>query len=155
MGDADAHESDFGGSDFKFMPAARRFDLGNYNFPAISAVHASLGLISSIGTREIDAYVTTLATKLANGFLELGLPVCGGMPGPHTGQIVTVGEYGSGGDSRTTDTLLDGLYQFLLKNRIKLSMRRGLLRFSMHIYNDIDDIGHVLDLTEKYLGDIK
>src|SRR5690606_35698146 len=34
LGDADAHESDFGGSDFAFMPAARRFDLGNYNFPA-------------------------------------------------------------------------------------------------------------------------
>jgi len=155
MGDADAHESDFGGSDFKFMPAARRFDLGNYNFPAVCAAHASLGLISSIGTKEIDAYVTALAATLGSGFLELGLPVCGGMPGLHTGQIITVGQYGSGGDSRTTDTLLDGLYRYLLANRVKLSMRRGLLRFSMHIYNDMDDIRHVLSLTKKYLGGVK
>ncbi|WP_178372384.1 aminotransferase class V-fold PLP-dependent enzyme [Pollutimonas bauzanensis] len=155
MGNADAHESDFGGSDFKFMAAARRFDLGNYNFPAVCAAHASLELILKIGTKEIDAYVTSLATKLADGFTELGLPVCGGAPGPHTGQIVTVGQYGSGGDSGTNDELLNGLYRYLLANKVKLSMRRGLLRFSMHIYNNMDEIKVVLGLTRKYIGELK
>ena len=37
---------------FKFMPAARRFDLGNYNFAAVCAGHESLKLLLSIGTKK-------------------------------------------------------------------------------------------------------
>jgi|KBSMisStaDraftv2_1062788.scaffolds.fasta_scaffold303920_2 hypothetical protein len=37
-----------------------------------------------------------LTHTLALRFIELGLLVCGGRPGLHIGEIVTVGQYGSG-----------------------------------------------------------
>src|SRR5690606_17690858 len=101
LGDGDAHEASMGSETYKLMPAARRFDLGNYNYAATAAVHASLAELEAIGTRRIEDHVTRLARALAQGFLDLGLKVAGGAPGPHLGSIVTVGEmsdnhYGTG-----------------------------------------------------------
>ena len=75
MGKADAHESDVGDRSFRFMPAARRFDLGNYNFAGVCAANASLELLLKLGTKNIEAHAVNLAHTLANRLIELGLPV--------------------------------------------------------------------------------
>ena len=149
MGKADAHESDVGDRSFKFMPAARRFDLGNYNFSGVCAVNASLELLLMLGTKNIETHAVKLAHTLANRFLELGLPVCGGKPGPHIGEIVTVGSYGSGGDKASSDEQMNKLYAHLSANKVKLSMRRGVLRFSFHAYNNMDDVERVIKLAKE------
>jgi cysteine desulfurase/selenocysteine lyase len=146
----DAHEASIGGHDFKLAPGARRFDLGNYNFLATAAVNASMKQLLEWDTRRIDPYVRGLTHALAQGFLELGLPVAGGEPGPHLTKIVTVGamsadHYGTG------DERFNRLYEHLIANRVKLSIRRGMLRFSMHVYNNMDDVERVLDLTREFL----
>jgi len=152
MGRADVHESDLGDGTFKFMPAARRFDLGNYNFAAVCAVHESLKLLLSIGTKNIEAHTVTLAHALAQGLLDLGLPVCAGNPGPQIGEIVTVGQYGSGGDKASSDETMNKLYAHLCSNKVKLSMRRGVLRFSFHVYNNMQDVERVLALSREVIG---
>ena len=40
---------------------------------------------------ELEPYVRELGIRMAEGFLEGGLPVCGGSPGPHLGNIVALG----------------------------------------------------------------
>ena len=152
VGRADAHESDVGDRTFKLMPAARRFDLGNYNFAAVCAVHSSLEFLLGLGTKNIEAHAVGLAHTLARGLLDLGLPVCGGVPGPHIGEIVTLGQYGSGGDKASSDERMNKLYAHLSANRVKLSMRRGVLRFSFHAYNNMDDVARVLELTKQAVG---
>ena len=139
-----------GDEEFKLMPAARRFDLGNYNFVGAAAVNASMGELLGHGTVHIERYVTQLGHALAQGFLDLGLPVSGGKPGPHLGSIVTVGKmddnhYGTG------DERYNRLYAWLGENRVKLSIRRGVLRFSLHLYNNMDDVNRVLELTRSFL----
>lgn len=151
LGDADSHEASMGGDAYRLMPAARRFDLGNYNYAAAAAVHASLGEIAAIGTEPIEHHVTGLARSLAQGFLDLGLQVAGGAPGAHLGGIVTVGamsdnHYGAG------DERYNRLYDHLAANRVKLSIRRGMLRFSLHLYNNSGDVARVLKLTEQFLA---
>lgn len=146
----DAHEASIGGFDFKLAPGARRFDLGNYNFLATAAVDASMKQLLEWDTRRIEPYVRGLTHALARGFLELGLLVAGGEPGPHLTKIVTVGamsadHYGTG------DERYNRLYAHLSENRVKLSIRRGMLRFSMHVYNNMDDVERVLDLTRQFL----
>jgi hypothetical protein len=91
-----------------------------------------------------------LAHALARGFLDLGLPVAGGEPGPHLAQIVTVGRM-SADQYATDDDLYNKLYAHLVEHRVKLSIRRGMLRFSMHVYNSVDDVERVLDLTRTFL----
>lgn len=150
----DAHEATMGETAFKLARGARRFDLGNYNFLAAAAVNASMQQLLAWDTRRIERYVTDLSHALARGFLELGLPVAGGAPGPHLASIVTVGvpsqdHYGTG------DDIYNRLHDHLVANRVKLSIRRGMLRFSLHVYNNMEDVARVLHLTQQFLSDHK
>jgi selenocysteine lyase/cysteine desulfurase len=51
----------------------------------------------------------------------------------------------------TGDDLYNKLYAHLVENRVRLSIRRGMLRFSLHVYNSMDDVERVLDLTRTFL----
>ncbi|MBI4192693.1 MAG: aminotransferase class V-fold PLP-dependent enzyme [Betaproteobacteria bacterium] len=146
-----AHEASMGDDKFKLMPAARRFDLGNYNYVATAAADASLTELLAYGTPRIERYATKLGHALAQGFLDLGLPVSGGKPGPHLAHIVTIGAMGTN-HYGTEDDRLNRLYAHLTENRVKLSIRRGVLRFSLHLYNNMDDVARVLDLTRTFLA---
>ncbi len=149
----DAHEAALGDLSFKLAAGARRFDLGNYNFAATAAVDASMKQLLDLGTggtNGIEQYVTRLVHALAQGYLDMGVPVAGGKPGPHLAGIVTIGNmtanhYGS------DDVRFNGLYKHLGDNQVKLSIRRGLLRFSLHAYNNMDDVNHVLALSRAFL----
>jgi selenocysteine lyase/cysteine desulfurase len=146
----DAHEASLGAHAFTLAAGARRFDLGNYNFVATAAVDASMQQLLRWGPHEIERHVLRHSHALARGFLQLDLPVTGGEPGPHLVNIVTVGNmsaahYGAG------DERYHALYEHLVANGVKLSMRRGMLRFSLHVYNNADDVGRVLELTREFL----
>lgn len=147
----DVHESEGGGTRYSLLPGAHRFDLGNYNYVAIVAAHASLSYLLQLGVSNIEAHATQLGHALSRGLLELGLPVCGGAPGPHIVHTVTVGDFGSGSDKYTSNETINGLNQHLIDNKVKLSMRRGVMRFSCHVYNDMTDIERVLDLCRVFL----
>ncbi len=146
----DAHEASMGDMSFKLAEGARRFDLGNYNFAATAAVNASMKQLLDIGTQRIEKHVTGLVHALAQGYVDMGVPVAGGKPGPHLAGIVTIGNM-SANHYGSDDERFNGLYQYLGDNQVKLSIRRGLLRFSLHAYNDLDDVNRVLDLSRKFL----
>jgi cysteine desulfurase / selenocysteine lyase len=150
LGDSDAHEASRGSDDYKLMPGARRFDCGNYNYAGAAAAHASIAEIAAIGTERIERHVTGLAHEFARGMLGLGLPVPGGEPGPHIGHIVSVGKL-SDNHYGADDERIQGLYEHLVENDVKLSIRRGTLRFAFHLYNNRDDVDRVLDLSRAFL----
>jgi cysteine desulfurase/selenocysteine lyase len=150
LGDADAHEASRGSDDYKLMPGARRFDCGNYNYAGAAAAHASIAEIAAIGTERIERHVTALAHEFARGMLGLGLPVPGGEPGPHIGHIVSVGNL-SDNHYGADDERIQGLYEHLVENNVKLSIRRGTLRFAFHLYNNRDDVARVLELSRAFL----
>ena len=78
----DAHETAYADGELRYAAGARRFDLGNYNYLGMSATRTALSLIGEVGVGAIEAHVRRLAARLAEGFLEVGLPVVGGAPGP-------------------------------------------------------------------------
>jgi len=147
----DAHESDIGATEYSFMPGAHRFDLGNYNYVGIAAAHASLSFLLRLGVKNIEAHTTKLGHALASGLIDLGLPVCGGKPATHIAHSVTVGDFGSGSDKYTSNETVNGLFHHLIENRIKLSMRRGVMRFSFHAYNNQEDVDKVLHVARAFL----
>jgi len=146
----DAHEATLGNDQYRLMPGARRFDLGNYNYVGAAAADASLTELLAYGTPQIEQHVTRLGHALAQGFLDLGLPVSGGKPGPHLAHIVTVGEIADN-HYGTNDDRFNRLYAWLGENRVKLSIRRGTLRFSLHVYNSMEDVARVHELTREFL----
>ena len=43
------------------------------------------------------------------------------------------------------------LYEHLTAHGVRLSIRRDLLRFSFHLYNNTDDVDEVVRLSEEWL----
>ena len=109
-------------------------------------------LMHELGTSAIEKYVRGLAFRMIDGMLDLGLPVAGGPPGPHIGHIVAVGTSGGGRHYTADDPRMNSLHDFLIENGVKLAIRRGILRFSLHVYNNTDDVDRVLSLTKDWLG---
>jgi cysteine desulfurase/selenocysteine lyase len=149
---ADMHETAMDREKLEYAPAARRFDLGNYNYLGVAAVDASLELIHRLGTKQIERCARSLAHRLATGMLDLGLPVAGGAPGPHLGHIVAVGTSGGGRHYTADDPRMTDLYRYLTENDVILAIRRGALRFSMTFYNNTDDVDRVLDVTRSWIS---
>lgn len=147
---AGTHEATMGGDSYDLMPGARRFDLGNYNFPAAAMVEPALDLLLAVGPEAIESYVCGLSHRLAAGLHQLGLPVSGGPPGPHLAHIITAGQYTQDTHDGAGDAATDALYHYLTENNVVLTVRRGMLRFALHIYNTEEDVDRVLDLVRGW-----
>ena len=145
----DASEADLGSFEYRLAGGARRFDLGNYNFTAALGLDTTLEYLAGFGQEAVERYVLGLSHKLARGLLALGLPVSGGEPGPHLAHIVTVGSISQGHDS-TEDARMQSLHDHLVEHRVKLSIRRGVLRLSLHLYNTERDVDRVLELAGEW-----
>ncbi len=138
-----AHEGDMGGEQYQLMPGARRFELGIYNFAGANAVEASLDLLTHVGIAAIEDHVLTLARSLTEGLLKLGLPVMSGRDDRHFSHVVVVGQVDPEPAMRLQ---LQGIMDHLSEQRVKLSMRRGRLRFSFHVYNTPQEVDDVLSM---------
>ncbi len=141
----DRHEADLDDSEnIVFRKGALRFDLGNYNFIAAAALEPGLAILNAAGgVPAIDRYTRQLAVMLGDGLVDLDLPVIGWPAGPHIGSIVAVGSLKP--DPVMEARLVD-LSEYLQKENVKLSERRGCLRFSFHVYNNEDDVKELLRL---------
>jgi cysteine desulfurase/selenocysteine lyase len=148
---AEGHEADLGDLSYELAPGARRFDLGNYNFPAAYAAHASLERLLGLSTEAIERHANALAHRLADGLAAQGLTVHG-QGTKKLGSIVCAGTLGGGHDS-TGDTAMAALHQHLTSNHVKLSIRRGTLRFSFHLYNTADEVDRVVELVREWRRD--
>ena len=145
--DEGAHETALTGEDFTYAPAARRFDGGNYNYLGITAVKAALDLLKELGTPAIDRYVRALSNRMARGFLEARLPLCGGVAGRHLGNIVALGKSGGGRHYTADDPAMNKLHEILTREGVHLSIRKGVLRFSLHAYNNEEEVDQVVEIA--------
>jgi len=145
-----AHETALGSGELRFQAGARRFDLGNFNYLGAVAAGASIELLRSIGMGQVEAHLRSLAARLADGLLDLGLPVVGGRPGAHMAHIVSVGESGGGRHDTADDPAMNDLYAQLTHNGVRLSIRRGVLRMSIGVYNNEEDIDRVIELSRDW-----
>jgi len=148
----DAHETAIGTGDLTFKAGALRFELSNYSYMGLATVEPSLALIHAMGVDKIEAHVRGLASTLASGLWEMGLPVVGGAPGPHLAHIVAVGKSGGGRHYEADDPAMNRLYEHLRANDVSLSIRRGVLRMAVGVYNSRQEIDRVLELAGAWVA---
>lgn len=148
--DLDAHETAYSDAPLTYLPGARRFDLGNYNYLGMSATKAALALILDLDVASIEAHVRGLAARLASDLLDLGLPVVGGRPGPHLAHIVSVGQMGGGRHYTADDPEINEMHRHLVSLGVVFSLRSGVLRFSIGAYNDESDIDRVVGAVRAF-----
>jgi len=145
-----AHEATGGGDNYALMPGARRFEVGNYNFLGAAAVEPGLEIIAQATTAAIEQHVLALTERMIRGLLQLGLPVFAAEPGMHRGHIVAIGSAIGAQHDGTDDPVMQSLYQALAENGVRLTIRRGILRVSMHLYNNEDDVDGFLDIVRTW-----
>ena len=63
----------------------------------------------------------------------------------------TISEERSGNVSFTLKKNIDLLYSFMMENKVKLTVRDGLVRLSPHFYNNEDEILKFFDLLDGFL----
>src|SRR5882757_8292089 len=148
----DGHEASLGDpANARYAAGAQRFDVGNFNFPAAITVAPAIELLLTLGPRAVEDHVFGVARHFADRMLGIGLPVYGGRPGAQSSHIVTVGHSLGYDHDAAGDLEMSKLYQHLVANGVRLSIRRDLLRFSFHIYNNRDDVDEVVRLSEQWL----
>ena len=141
------HQSEFEGESYRLMTDARRFEAGNFNWAGIAAANASLGELLQIGTPAIEARVVALATALAQGLRGAGLTVAQPAPGIAPTHIVTAGTLGAGDTNSSHDPKLNRIGAAMTAAGVKFTMRKGMLRFGFHCYNDETDVERVLEVV--------
>jgi len=144
------HEAALGSDNYRLMPGARRFDLGNHNYVGAYAAAESIDLLNDIGTKNIEAHVGALTRGLADGLLALDLPVVGGPSGDHLTSLLCIGNLGGGGHDSTDDEEMSSLSQHLNANKVQHSIRKGLIRLSLHLYNTEEDIADVIAMARAW-----
>jgi cysteine desulfurase / selenocysteine lyase len=144
------HEAAGSDGAYRLDAGAHRFDVGNYNYVGCVAAATSIAQLLEIGSPAIERHVLRLSRRLARGLLELDLPVYGGEPGPALAHIVCIGNVLSEQHDSTSHASLQDLYAFLTAHGVKLSIRRGILRFSFHVYNDESDVERTLGLAKAW-----
>lgn len=147
----ETHEAAIGDpSRFKFASGARRFDVGNGNFIGAIAVAQSIAELTAIGSLAIENHVCLLARRLAEGLSEVGLPVFGGADCRDRAHIVAVGSSLSEEHDRTENTILKRLNEALLARKVRHTIRRGVVRLSVHAYNNTDDVDEVIAIARDF-----
>lgn len=145
----DRHETSLHTERVPLADGARRFDLGNYNYLGFTAADVAMSVLQEFGIEDIEAHTRRLARRLAEGLAAEGLSLAGGL-GPDLAHIVAVGEPGGGDHDSTDDPVLASLHRHLTENGVVLAIRRGVLRFGLHVYNDDTDVDRVLELVRGW-----
>ncbi|KAA0015080.1 aminotransferase class V-fold PLP-dependent enzyme [Salinicola corii] len=131
------HESELG--DFEsvsLLDSAARFEVGNPNFAGLLGFDASLSLLEEVGGRGIERFVIDLADQLRVELSEIGIrPV---LQQAESG-IVSF-------DVPNPEQLIANLEA----NNVRVSLRRGRVRVSLHIYNNRYDIDRLINLLRKF-----
>jgi cysteine desulfurase/selenocysteine lyase len=145
-----AHEAAGGSDDYTLMPGARRFEIGNYNFLGAAAVEPGLKIITSLTTKAIEDHVLRLSERLIEGLQVLGLPLFAAQPGKHRAHMVAIGDAIGPQHDATDDPAMQSLYKTFDDNGVRLTIRRGILRVSLHLYNNEEDVDRVIDIAKSW-----
>lgn len=110
-------------------PTAGRFELGNFNLPAIQALGAALDLINEIGIQNIESHCFDLGDRLIAGLDELGVKLVG----PR------------GRDNRAPHIYVAALpaedwIDYFASKDVRISPERDGVRISLGMFNTAADI---------------
>jgi selenocysteine lyase/cysteine desulfurase len=122
----------------KLAPTAGRFELGNFNIPAIHALGAALDLIEQVGVANIEAHCLDLGDYLIGRLDELGIGVVGPRDRRHRAPHIYV-------IALPASDWLD----YLDQNGVRVSPERDGIRVSFGMFNNIADIDRLIDTIRR------
>ena len=127
--------------DFTLKKNAKKFEEGTPNTMSIHAFGAALGLLLEAGIYNIENRVMNLGDCVIAELNRRNIKIYSS----------TISDERSGNVSFTLKKNVDLLYSFMIENKVKLTVRDGLVRLSPHFYNNEDEILKVFDLLDEFL----
>ncbi|TIV59125.1 aminotransferase class V-fold PLP-dependent enzyme [Mesorhizobium sp.] len=124
--------------DLALPPTAGRFELGNFNLPAIHGLSAALDLISEIGMENIQAHCFALGDRLIGGLDELDVKLVG----PRDRSIRAPHIYVA---ALPADQWID----YFAAMGVRVSPERDGVRISLGMFNTTSDIDRVLQVIKQ------
>jgi selenocysteine lyase/cysteine desulfurase len=119
-------------------PTARRFELGNFNLPAIHALGASLDMIEQIGVQNIQNHCFDLGDHLIAQLDKLDVRLVGPRERQHRApHIYVIG-------LPAADWL--GYFE---QNGVRVSPERDGIRVSFGMFNTTDDVDRLVELIRR------
>lgn len=121
----------------EWLPDARRFEAGSLNTNGIYGLRAAIDLLLEVGLDVVAAAAIEVANALADGLESIGWRVAS--PRPLRSPII-------GATPPDVEKSLLWWHRKLEEERIVCAPREGLLRFSPHFYNSVDEAARVVDV---------
>jgi len=118
----------------QLRPDARRFEIGNFNLPAIHALGAALDLITTIGLPAINDHLLTLGDLLIERADAARIGLVGPRERAHRSHIYVL------------DLHHPSWPEYLTKAGVRLSPVRTGLRVSFGLYNTAQDADRLFDI---------
>jgi cysteine desulfurase / selenocysteine lyase len=132
--------ADFMNYEFNFKPSAQRFEEGSLNTISIHAFGAALDLLLETGIENVENRIMALGDSIIEQLNKRGLKVYSSTrPEERSGNIVFV-----------MNQDVSQLYEWMLKNKVKLTVRDGLVRVSPHFYNNEGEVSRFFDLLDIF-----
>ena len=132
--------TDFMNYEFNFKPNAQRFEEGSLNTMSIHAFGAALDLLLETGIENIENRVMALGDSIIEQLNQRGLKIFSS----------THQEERSGNISFVMNQDTSQLYEWMLKNKVMLTVRDGLVRVSPHFYNSEDEVSLFFDQLDEF-----
>lgn len=117
---------------------AGRFELGNFNLPAIQALGAALDLINSVGIEKIGTHCLDLGDRLIAGLDRLGVKLVGPRARAHRAPHIYVA-------ALPADQWLD----YFASKDVRVSPERDGIRISLGMFNTEADIDRLLEVIKE------
>lgn len=123
-----------------FRPASQRFEIGMPNLPGLCACREGVEILLSVGIKKIEEYVVGLTGRCIEGLLSRDVRVLTPLDPRHRAGAVAISVPGS-----------QELHRFLRDRAVDVGTDRvGLIRIDVHVYNNTDDIDHLLKGLDEY-----
>lgn len=121
---------------FELQSGTRRFEIGNYNYPGIRALNASLDLINSVGVSNIEEHVLSLGDHLINRLNEFDIDLVGPSSPRERRSHINV-----------LDLPASEWFDYLTENKVVVTDARGSIRVAFAMFNshnEVDQLAHII-----------
>ena len=130
---------------FRLRTSARQYNQGTSNLQTILAFQAAFNYMKKIGFENIRLRIAELTDYLMAALKRLGIRIMSPAARPEERSAIVAFTMGEG-NSRYVDALA--------AKDIHVSLRNGLIRVSLNIFNDFSDIDRLRDALMEIAGNI-
>jgi cysteine desulfurase/selenocysteine lyase len=119
--------------------SARKFEIGNYNYLGITVLNHSLKFLLGLGMQRVEARLLSLNEYLGNALQAAGFTVASPLSGPWRSAILCFQAEGA-----------RELHGYLMEHKAITTLRRNMIRASLGIYNNREDVDAFVQLLEQW-----